>query len=603
MFMQKLAPRIISQKAPVIIMILAFLAGSFGMPFTVKADSAGYALAFDGANDYVDLGTTLSVIGPTWSTTKSISLWIKPEGEAQPCLMGDVAFCDVILGDLPRFWGIVRGVRAPAAGQPEVDRIWIWNFDQWYTAADVIGVAYTPGEWMNLVVVHDAGQLTVYVNGVTYPGWTMASGGTESPDNPDQQPHLHLGGVINSSTRVTTFEGQMDEVRLYSTALTAGDILANYQNELTGSEPGLAAYYKMSDGSGLSLTDDSGNGHTGTLYDGDASAPADGHAPEWVTSTAFDSLPPTPTAPPTSTITPTPTSTLTTTPTTTVTPTVTTTPFPTGTPTPGSTGYGLYLDGANDYVELGNTADIIGANWALTKSYSIWIKPMGAAPVCQNNVVAFCDLIIADSFRYWGLARGIRAPAAGQPAVDRLWVYNQDSSDGSYNDRAIGIVYIPGQWIHIAVVQANDWMTVYVNGQTGPDLQTASYDTQGFPGTLMLGGVITGTSRVTTFEGIIDEARFYDRALSESEIQNNIQNTVPASDSGLKAYYQMSNGSGLNLDDDGLFGWSGILRDGNGSVPADGHAPQWVGSDAFDAPLTQPNTLQSKVYLPVVVAP
>jgi hypothetical protein len=160
-------------------------------------------------------------------------------------------------------------------------------------------------------------------------------------------------------------------------------------------------------------------------------------------------------------------------------------------------------------------------------------------------------------------------------------------------------------------------------GKTGPDLQTASYDTLGFPGTLMLGGVIS--SRVTTFEGIIDEARFYDRPLSESEIQNNIQNTVPASDSGLKAYYQMSNGSGLNLDDDGLFGWSGTLRDGNGSVPADGHAPQWVSSDAFDAPLTQPTatptstvtpsttttpsstitpiTFQEHIYLPVVVAP
>jgi hypothetical protein len=200
----------------------------------------------------------------------------------------------------------------------------------------------------------------------------------------------------------------------------------------------------MSDGSGLSLTDDSGNGHTGTLYDGDASAPADGHAPEWVTSTAFDSLPPTPTAPPTSTITPTPTSTLTHHTNTTVTPTVTTTPFPTGYANAWKYRIMGYIWMAQTIMWNWATRQIsLARNWALTKSYSIWIKPMGAAPVCQNNVVAFCDLIIADSFRYWGLARGIRAPAAGQPAVDRLWVYNQDSSDGSYNDRAIGIVYTP----------------------------------------------------------------------------------------------------------------------------------------------------------------
>ena len=98
---------------------------------------------------------------------------------------------------------------------------------------------------------------------------------------------LYLGGVIVTNTRYYTFQGQIDEVRVWNVARTPGDLQANMSHELTGNEAGLAAYYRMSDGSGLTLTDNSGHGWNGTLMDGAGILPPDGSPPQWVISQAF----------------------------------------------------------------------------------------------------------------------------------------------------------------------------------------------------------------------------------------------------------------------------------------------------------------------------
>ncbi len=58
----------------------------------------------------------------------------------------------------------------------------------------------------------------------------------------------------------------MDEVRIWSYARNGTDIQDNMNTELTGSEPGLVAYYKMNEGSGSTLHDATGNGNDLTIY-------------------------------------------------------------------------------------------------------------------------------------------------------------------------------------------------------------------------------------------------------------------------------------------------------------------------------------------------
>ncbi|NJN53542.1 MAG: LamG domain-containing protein [Anaerolineae bacterium] len=110
------------------------------------ASNGNYALDFDGSTDLVELSTTANIMAPTWITTKTVSMWIRPLG-GYTCSIDEPASCDAIFGDSPRWWGISRGMYL---GQ---DRIWVWN---WATSGGLrrIGVPYTVGEWMHIALVH-----------------------------------------------------------------------------------------------------------------------------------------------------------------------------------------------------------------------------------------------------------------------------------------------------------------------------------------------------------------------------------------------------------------------------------------------------------------
>jgi len=215
------------------------------------------------------------MLGPGWENTKTVSLWVRPIGSGSVCANSSVGFCDAIFGDRPRWWGISRGV------VHGVDRIWVYNADNSPgSSVDIIAVTYTPGEWMHLAMVHGGGIMHVYKNGVEV--GAVASGTTVQP-NTGAHPVLHIGGIINNTSRNWTFAGQIDEVQLWKVARSASEILQDMSHALSGAESGLAAYYRMSNGSGIILTDDSVNSWDGLLYDGARGVPPDGSPPKWVT--------------------------------------------------------------------------------------------------------------------------------------------------------------------------------------------------------------------------------------------------------------------------------------------------------------------------------
>lgn len=235
---------------------------------------SGYALSFDGNNDFVELHETSLIMEPGWVHTKTVSLWVRPTGVGVECAYNDVANCDSILGDRPRWWGITRGVK------DGFDRIWIWNADGSMTDfIDAIGIEYTPDEWVHIALVHNEGRLRAYKNGIEV-GNTL-SGATLQPYT-GGLPVLHIGGVINSPSANVTFYGEIDEVKIWSVPLTETQIRDGMYQILTGSEAGLSAYYRMSNGSGLILSDDSINSWDGTLFDGARGVPANGSPPQWV---------------------------------------------------------------------------------------------------------------------------------------------------------------------------------------------------------------------------------------------------------------------------------------------------------------------------------
>jgi hypothetical protein len=244
---------------------------------TPAAEGAGYALRFDGSSDYVSLAPTSQMMAPGWQSTKTVELWFKPEG-APSCTAPNPLSCDAIFGDRPRWWGVSRGIINGS------NRIWVWN---WSSTLNAISFEYSPDQWTHVALVHGGGTLSAFKNGVLV--GSVPSGATQQPTT-GVFPVLHVGGIINSPTRNWTFQGEIDEVRVWNTARTAQDISRDMRRPLAGTEQGLAAYYRMSDGAGSSLTDDSGIGWMGTLHDGGQGVPPDGPA-LWVPSGAFDEGP------------------------------------------------------------------------------------------------------------------------------------------------------------------------------------------------------------------------------------------------------------------------------------------------------------------------
>ena len=285
------------------VLIFVFVVGGMTVGFApdlaVRADGlAGFALSFDGTDDMVNLGRTVDLFPDEgWKQTKTVSLWVKPEGTADCSVINGIlriepAQCDNIFGDFARWWGISRGPT----------QIWVWM--ACYDPANpntsspirLIQFGYTLDEWMHIALVHGNGFLSAYKNGSL-----IGSVNCIATAQPPAQPVLFFGGMIKADSQNQNhsfwgFQGQIDELRIYSTALSQQEIQNTMMTELNGNEAGLVAYYKMSNGSGLMVRDDSGHGKDGQLMDGTTIVPGNGTPPLWVSSTALDNLPPVPSA-------------------------------------------------------------------------------------------------------------------------------------------------------------------------------------------------------------------------------------------------------------------------------------------------------------------
>ncbi|MDR1342524.1 MAG: T9SS type A sorting domain-containing protein [Prevotellaceae bacterium] len=95
--------------------------------------------------------------------------------------------------------------------------------------APLVSAVQAGGRFMHLTGVYDSAKLLIYVNGKLVKE-AATSGVITGNNNPVQ-----LGGGA--------FAGIIDEVRIWGSALSAGDVERDYNRYLTGGESGLLAYY------------------------------------------------------------------------------------------------------------------------------------------------------------------------------------------------------------------------------------------------------------------------------------------------------------------------------------------------------------------------
>ncbi len=165
----------------------------------------------------------------------------------------------------------------------------------------------------------------------------------------------------------------------------------------------------------------------------------------------------------------------------------------------GKINNALQFDGSDDYVEI-NTARYLSdfiTNSAGTMM--AWVKMSGTAP---GDIVYNLPAIVGDSSAWAVLTRGIFSNN------DFIWAYNYDN-----NDDPIGVGYSVGQWMHLAWVHGGGNLYIYKDGVLGGTV--LSGNTGQLTGNLIIGG---GNSPHYS-NGIIDDVRIYNRALSVQEIK------------------------------------------------------------------------------------
>ncbi|MBW8036507.1 MAG: hypothetical protein FVQ79_13000, partial [Planctomycetes bacterium] len=180
------------------------------------------ALSFDGTDKYVSLPK--STVAALQIGTASV--WINPDSTAYGRFL---ALCDTT------GWGHV-GFAYSKPGTPVGSIAWQVN------GAEVVGYTVSNtapvGEWTHVAITVDSGGNTMYINGVKQT-LTYSSGDASSEqffDDISNGSNLFTLGKrdITGTTSDTYFNGKIDDVRIFSRALSAIEIKRLYLNKDAG---------------------------------------------------------------------------------------------------------------------------------------------------------------------------------------------------------------------------------------------------------------------------------------------------------------------------------------------------------------------------------
>ena len=134
------------------------------------------------------------------------------------------------------------------------------------------GISAAADQWKHLSVSFDRGDVSVYEDGLLVKAFKHASSTIGDSDLPDD--NFTIGGRDNPGNPDDgqTFDGVIDEVRVWSTARSASEIGRDYNRVLEGNESGLAGYWRFEDkqdadpiAAGDQVRDLTANGNHGTL--------------------------------------------------------------------------------------------------------------------------------------------------------------------------------------------------------------------------------------------------------------------------------------------------------------------------------------------------
>ena len=225
------------------------LPSSFGVHHKPSEASVNYALNFDGSNDH------LVTNGGTISSAWSAEVWFKKASN-----QGGHNFTNNANSNNSGTWSLRLG-QWNNTNKVGITKYGVRDYYINDSKADL-----DIGKWEHVSWTYESNLVTVYVNGESL-GTTFSRG-------PLANGAILYWNIIGKSPS-HSLHGEIDEVRIWNDVRTLTEIKDNMFKELNGNENGLIAYYKMTEGSGTTVTDNSSNSNNGTIS-----------GASWVTSNA-----------------------------------------------------------------------------------------------------------------------------------------------------------------------------------------------------------------------------------------------------------------------------------------------------------------------------
>jgi probable HAF family extracellular repeat protein len=492
-----------------IMLMIALAALATTMAARAQDVGPGYALSFNGTNQYV--------AGPSQASLNSFPLtamvWFQDAGNGG-------GMVNKYVSSSYNGWQIwIDGTDVQA-----------WYIrdrtDLVYTNASGAGLeavgGYNDGQWHHAALVVNSNGGSLYVDGVlkSTVGW-IGSAGPVTTTQP-----LEIGAYPGTAG---FFEGELDEASIWNVALTQSQIQSYMHESLSGNESGLLAYYRFDDGSGTTATNAAVS--TGSAYNGTLAA-----GPVWVQSTAPIGVPAVSS----------PLGALSITTNTAVLTAVvgpfyqtngaffsygTNTSFGSNTPT-NNVHEALAFDGSTSYVLLPNESyfDFPGA-------FSI---------ECWINVTAFTSnwqAIVTKGDSSWRVHRGF---SSNSLAFSTTGLNPNGTTDPDlYGTRNVN----DGLWHHVAAVYDGTNKYLYVDGTLDASVAvTGTLATNTYA--VEIGENAEQTARI--WDGKIDEVRLWNAALSQTTISNWMWQGVTSSHpdyANLAGYWSMNDGTGTSVVD------------------------------------------------------
>ena len=388
----------------------------------------------------------------------------------------------------------------------------------------VTGTATIPvGEWHHVAATYDGSEWNLYVDGAA----DAVSAGTKVVNEPVNNANLAPVGIGRAYTTTGgadgAFSGSIDEVRIWSAARSDTQIANNFDQEIDTPTTGLVSRWGMNEGTGTSIFDSIRSLNNAVV------------SGTW--GPGFE-----PPAPPVVHAQP-----------------------------------ALDFDGVNDYVTFGDPNSLDLDQFTI----ETWMRRDGPG---VSNTTGTGGITNAIPLVTHGAAEQ-ETPAnvnmnwfMGINTAGKLVADFEDTNNG-LNHPIIGTIDIPNnQWHHVAATFDGTEWRLYVDGTFDSNLGTGGFQPES--SSIQHAGLGTSLKSDGTplgfFDGALDEARVWNRALSLAEIQSGMNQELEVG-SGLVARWGLNDDIGTSVADQ--FG------NANGTTVG---GPQWTDGTSFTSPNRAP---------------